>query len=86
MSTFRGAVHRHRFFKLRSSFCLGDTGPYSYWAENALGERIHGIYDAEVSNEEAGEKLPQLAKQVEDWLNTNYPSWKSYDAYWDVFN
>ncbi len=72
------------YIRKQSSFCLGDTGPYSYWVENALGERLFGLYDVEVSDAEAEEKLPQLKQQIDDWLTEHYPNWQDYAAYWDV--
>ncbi|MEK7201023.1 MAG: hypothetical protein AAB737_00055 [Patescibacteria group bacterium] len=67
------------------SFCLGDNGPYSFWVENAFGERLFGLYDIEVSDTEAKEKLPQLEQQIDDWLAEHYPDWQDFNAYWDVF-
>lgn len=88
MRKYREAKPRlvlRRSLKSGSSFGLGEFGPYSYWIENALGERVFGIFDEEVSDDEADARLPVLAQKVYDWRDENYPDWQNFEAYWDVF-
>jgi hypothetical protein len=69
----------------RSSFACGDEGPYDYWAENAAGERLFGIYRQPVPDDECEERLPKLRQRVINWLEGYYPDWQDHNAYWDVF-
>lgn len=70
---------------VRSAFSLADYGPYNYWAENAAGERLFGIYRQPVTKDEYDERMPKLRRRVYAWLEEHYPDWQDHNAYWDVF-
>lgn len=69
----------------RESFCLGAKGPYTFWIENAYGERVHAIEDIEIANDEVETKVPELQQEIDDWLIHHYPDWSNPLAYWDAF-
>lgn len=68
---------------LGNSFSLGNTR--SYWAENALGQHIYGVFDEPVSDDEYDVRVPKLEQKVTDWLDANYPNWQDHNAYWETF-
>ena len=70
---------------VHASFNLGENGPYSYWAENAAGEHLFGIYRQPVPGDECKKRLPKLRRRIHNWLKKNYPDWQDHTAYWDVF-
>jgi len=75
----------HTSISFRSASSMADYGPYDYWAENAAGERLFGIYRQPVTDDEYAERLPKLRQRVIDWLEEHYPDWQDHNAYWDVF-
>lgn len=74
-----------RAISVRSSFSLGEKGPYSYYVTDPFGREIFGMHDVEISQEEYAKKMPELTGKVDTWLEEHYPRWKSHYFYWDKF-
>lgn len=74
-----------RCVNVRHSFCLGDTGPYSFWIENPYGETIFAIRDVEIEQKDYARRIVQIQARIDRWLRKHYARHKSVRYYWHRF-
>jgi hypothetical protein len=71
---------------IRYVHTMGVNGPYALYAEDSMGGRLVGYNEVYITDDEADETLKKMHEDLERWLDTNYPDWKSPTAYWDTFD